>query len=101
MEEECQEMKELGCSDEDALIAMGNGSVNEEKVEGDMTSSGGQLNHRDSSWKWCWREQCCSGSRALSLRRHWFMKEVIHLTRLAVPIVRYVIITTEHDHFFM
>lgn len=92
MEEECREMNELSCSDDDALITRGNGSVNtplgEEKVEGDMTSSGEQLDQRDSSWKSCWRERCCSGSRALSLRRHWFVKEVIHLTRLAVPIVR-------------
>ena len=86
VEEECREMQEFGCSDNDALVTK-NGSVNTSgEVDGGTTVSDRDLEHRESSWRCYWREQC-SRSRALSLRRHWFVGEVIHITRLAIPLV--------------
>lgn len=91
MDGECREMQEFRCSDDEALVVK-NGSVNTSgEVEGDMTASDGHVENIGSSWRRCWRDQC-SGLRALSLRaikeRHWFVREVFHLTRLAVPLVR-------------
>lgn len=91
MDGDCREMQEFRCSDDEALVVK-NGSVNTScEVEGDMTASDGHVENIGSSWRRCWRDQC-SGLRALSLRaikeRHWFVREVFHLTRLAVPLVR-------------
>lgn len=83
MEGECREMEEVSCSDNDSLSTAG------AEVEEDVIASDGDLERKISSWRWFWRDQC-SGSRALSpTRRHWFVREVIHLTRLAIPLVNY------------
>lgn len=86
MKGECREMQEFRCSDDDTLVTK-NGSVDTSgEVDGGMTASDGDLERKGSSWRCYWREQC-SRSRALSLRRHWFVGEVIHITRLAIPLV--------------
>ena len=86
MEREVREMQEVSFTDKDAST-MKNGSVKTAgEVDGGTTANDGGLEHRGSSWRCCWRD-LCSGFRALSLRRHWFVGEVIHLSRLAVPIV--------------
>ena len=85
---EISEMKqEFICSDEDGSITKDGSVSTSDVVDGGTVASDQDVEYSGKSW-WCGRDKC-SGSRAL--RRHWFVGEVIHLTRLAAPLVSIII----------
>lgn len=96
MEGEAREMQEFISAEDASSIKNGLVKTSRE-VDGGSDGDTEDGEHRGSSWNRCWME-LCSGSCAQSLKklkRYWFVGEVIHLTRLAVPLVSSMLSTNE------